>query len=263
MAITYRGSSVTGAITAVSGTAVMSVECTPYSKVRVDIMAIQAQLDSLVGVSATGRIMPLFKVQKCTGSASGGMILSGKAPYDSQQSSDAGVVVRQSLGRAGGSATDIIITGTPKTVAGAFSSHNASIYGQHLYTNDCIFTRAKDSHIYLNPGELILVTWNDGTTPVGGEAIFMVAWEEDSLGTEYTISGSVTNGGSPVTGAKVILVMDIDRDIPNPQLEVLTTGAPGTWTKTLASGVKADAFVQYRNGETLYTAEGKPYLAKP
>jgi hypothetical protein len=55
-------------------------------------------------------------------------------------------------------------------------------------------------------------------------------------------------------------VTDLDRDLPNPQVEVITTGAPGTWSKVLAAGVKASVFSQYRNGETVYTDDGAPYI---
>jgi hypothetical protein len=132
-----------------------------------------------------------------------------------------------------------------------------------LIADLCVIKRQSGQHLYLDPGEALVVTWTNATQPVGGYAIFNAAWEEDTTDAGYTISGNVTLSSAAVSGAKVILVTDIDRDMPAPQVEVITTGAPGTWSKTLASGVKADAFVQYRNGETLYTDEGKPYLAKP
>jgi hypothetical protein len=115
----------------------------------------------------------------------------------------------------------------------------------------------------LLPGQALVVSWEHGVQPVGGSIIFNVAWEEDEYDVGYDISGVVTLEGSPVSGAKVLVVSDADRDLPNPELEVITTGAPGTWTKKLASGVKASVFVQARSGETLYTDEGKPYIAKP
>jgi hypothetical protein len=95
---------------------------------------------------------------------------------------------------------------------------------------------------------------------MGGMAYFQAMFEEDSLGTEYTISGNATLSGSAVSGAKIVVVTDLDRDLPNPQVEVITTGAPGTWSKVLAAGVKASVFSQYRNGETVYTDDGAPYI---
>lgn len=263
MAITFRGSVATGVMTVDSGTVALAIECTPYAKVRVDILGIMAQLDSLVAVAATGRISPLFRVQKVTGVTSGGLLLTGIGAFDTSLTHDTGVIVRQSLGRNGGSGSDISYTGTPSNVKAYFSTHNTSIYGQMLPLPCCnTFSLPSSAHLYLNPGESLLVTWLDGTNPVGGEAFFTVAWEEYSLGTEYSLSGQVTISGTGVSGAKVILVTDTNRDMPTPQVEVVSTDGSGNWSKTLASGIKADAFVQYRSGETLYTAEGKPYLTK-
>lgn len=265
MAITFTGTCNTGVITSmIGGESVLAIECSLRSKVKVDIIGIRLSMSSTASTTATGNVMPIFRMRKFVGSTEGGLALSGKAPFDTAQASDAGVIVRQSPGKAGESATGIVITGTPVTMMQAMGTRNTTLFGQELMNwPEMIWERLPGSHLYLAPGEVLAVTWDDGTQPAGGDAILDIMWEEDSLGTEYTISGAVTLADAAVSGAKVLVVTDLDRDLPAPQMEVITTGAPGTWSKTLAAGVKASVFVQSRTGETLYTSDGKPYIAKP
>lgn len=261
MAITFRGSCVTGMFTGTSGSAVFALYCTPYSKVRLDVLSMTAQLDTVAAMTTTGHVAPLFMVMKVAGTVSGGMLLPAKGTFDTSMTPDPGVEVRQSLGFAGGSGADLTITGTPVAISEGFGTRNTTVYGQQMYVDDwCPVKRPANSHLYLNPGEALVVYWRDAVKPAGGEAFFGIVWEEDSLGTSYSVSGQVTLSGSPVTGAKILLVTDTDRDMPAPKVEVISTDGSGNWSKTLATGIKADAFVQHRSGETLYTAEGKPYL---
>lgn len=262
MAITFVGSCTTGVITSeTGGESVLAIECSPYSKVKVDVMGIRLNMSSVATATAAAHLAPLFRIQKFVGSVSGGLTLPSKVSFDSQQSSDPGVIVRQSPGKAGGSGATISVTGSPVTMMQAFSTRNTSLYGQELmFWPKFIWERPPGGHLYLKPGEVLVITWVDATQPVGGDAIFNIMWEEDSLGTEYTISGTVTLSGTGFSGAKVLVVTDTNRDLPSPTLEIITTGAPGTWSKTLASGVLSSVFVQARSGETLYTDEGKPYI---
>lgn len=265
MATTFRGSCCSGPMTALNtGEIVFAIECTTRSMVRVDVTRILMQIDSVAVATAAGNIMPLITARKVTGVISGGTILTGKMPFDTQQSSDPGVIVRQGASRSIEGNPAIATTGTPVTGWRSFGSRNTTIVGQNMCIDDpCLIKKTSGEHMYLLPGEALIAVWNDGTAPVGGEALFSVLWEEDGLGTEYTVSGTVTLALVASAGAKVVLVTDTDRDLPAPQVEVLTTDGSGNWTKTLASAVKASAFVQTRDGETLYTANGKPYLKKP
>jgi len=266
MAITYRGSAISGQLTALHGTVAMSIECTARSLCRVDIMGIMAQMDTEVAYTTTGRISPLFKVRKITGTTSGGIQLTSFGNFDTAQTHDPGIIVRQTPGYwTGNTVSPISYTGTPATMQTGFGTRVTSIYGQMLFQDTCLLKRLDGGHLYIAPGEALLVEWNEtsAAAAMGGMAFFQIMFEEDSLGTEYTISGAVTLASAAVSGAKVLVVTDTDRDLPAPQTEVLTTGAPGTWSKTLAAAVKASVFVQSRSGETLYTSEGKPYIAKP
>jgi len=264
MAVTFRGSCATQYMLPTPNSDCFVFEVSARAKCKVNILRIVMQFDTLAISTGAGRIMPLIKANKVTGSATGGMILAGKVPWDSTiNAPDSGVYLRLDPGFAGGSSSDIVVTGTKKAMAEAFCHRLASGAEQWLAEDSVIVSPMTDAPVVLNPGELLAITWNETSTPIGGVASLLVAWEEDSLGTEYTVGGSVTLAGSPVSGAKVLVVTDLDRDLPAPQLEVLTTGAPGTWSKTLAAGVKASVFVQSRTGETLYTSDGKPFIAKP
>jgi hypothetical protein len=77
---------------------------------------------------------------------------------------------------------------------------------------------------------------------------------------QQVVGGTVTLSAVPVVGAKIHLLTDSSIDMPDPQLEQIVTDGSGNWSKTVATGVKAAAFVQHRDGATLYTDEGKPYI---
>jgi hypothetical protein len=94
-------------------------------------------------------------------------------------------------------------------------------------------------------------------------AWFEVAWEEDQTDAGYEVGGKVTLSGSPVTGARVLLVTDSATAMANPVVQPLTTDGSGEFSRTLASGVKAAVFVQHEAGGTKYTDEGKPFIEKP
>jgi len=72
----------------------------------------------------------------------------------------------------------------------------------------------------------------------------------------------VTLGGSPVSGAKV-MVMESDNVAGTNMFlrEVITTPAGGTWASSILTGKVGSAFVQYEAGGTYYTAPGSPYLS--
>jgi hypothetical protein len=114
----------------------------------------------------------------------------------------------------------------------------------------------------LLPGEALIFE-QVAAIPTGGVVWFQIAWEEDQTDTGYQVAGTVNLSGSPVNGAKVLLVTDSTTGMNNPSVETLTTGAPGTFSKTLATGVKAAVFVQHESGGTKYTDEGKPFIEGP
>ena len=264
MAVTFRGSCVTQYMIPTPNSSCFVLEVSARSMCKVNILKLLMKFDTLALATAAGLIMPLVKTRKCTGTATGGIVLTGKVPWDSTiGAADGGIYLRLDPGFAGTAGSDITITGTPVTMWQKFSARQTT-GAEQWNTYDCVLADPlANGPIVLYPGEMLEINFSERATPLGGIAFLEVAWEEDNLGTSYTVSGDVTLSGSAVSGAKILLVTDLDRDMPTPQVEVITTGAPGTWSKTLAAGVKADAFVQYRAGESLYSDEGKPYLVKP
>lgn len=257
MAVTYRGSLATSYIIPTLESSFFVIENTLRSRCTVNLLRIIIQADTIWQDSGTGKIMPLVKLQKTTGSASGGCILSDRVQWDSNiNSPDSGIIVRTSFG------SPITITGSLGTICQEFTARQITGVEQ-FYSFDISLGGDIAAPIKIAPGELLSVYWSGPNTAPNNMIFIQAAWEEDQTDVGYTIAGDVTLSSTAVSGAKVILVTDTDRDLPDPQVEVITTGAPGTWSKVLASGIEASAFVQYRSGETLYTDEGQPYLAKP
>jgi len=262
MAVTFRGSLATQYLMPTRDSNCFVIENTGRSLCAVNILSLALKFDANSQDSGAGRIMPLVTAKKGTGAASGGMVLTDRVAWDTTiNAPDPGVVIRMDGGFTGG--PPVTLTGTPVTTARKYSARQVTGVEQ-WYSFDCSLADSIGTeYTKLRPGEYLTLVWSMPNTAPTAITFVQIAWEEDSLGTEYTISGSVTLSAAAVSGAKVLVVTDTDRDMSAPQLEVLTTGAPGTWSKTLASGVKADVFVQHRSGETLYTAEGRPYIAKP
>jgi hypothetical protein len=206
--------------------------------------------------------MPLVTARKGTGVASGGMVLTDRVAWDTTiNAPDPGVVIRMDGGFTGG--PPVTLTGTPVTTSRQYSARQTT-GAEQWYSFDCSLADSiGTNYTKLRPGEYLTLVWAMPNTAPTAIPFVQIAWEEDGLGTEYTISGAVTLAAAAVSGAKVLVVTDLDRDLPAPQMEVITTGAPGTWSKVLGSGVKASVFVQSRTGETLYTSDGKPFIAKP
>jgi hypothetical protein len=267
MAIQFVGSTVTPQIGCdpVSGRYVFALVNTIRSLRKVNILRFVAVGDSLEASTTAGHIMPLLKTWRCSCSAiSGGVSIDKRPPWDTAVNNPDPNVKLLYSGYGVSEANRITVSARSGPAWQQFIQRKATAVEQ-VRSSDCSMlsriTSVED--FILLPGQALVVSWEHGVQPVGGSIIFNIAWEEDEYDVGYDISGAVTLSGSPVSGAKVLVVSDADRDLPNPELEVITTGAPGTWTKKLASGVKASVFVQARDGETLYTDEGKPYIAKP
>lgn len=258
MAVTFRGALVTeGLFHPATTFPFLVIDVSARSRCNVKILTMEVELEEAIPNTGAGRTIPVIQIEKLVGTASGGFIATDKVPFDTSiNSPDSGVRIR--INPCILISQRIIITGTPVTMWNKFTTRQANSTEQF---RSCFYGFTVDfGSVLVRPGELIVMRWVDGTAPAGGSIFAKVAWEEDQVDAGFTVSGTVTLSGAPVTGAKVALLTDLDRDMPAPEVEVITTGAPGTWSKTLATGVKAAASVQYRDGETLYTDEGKPYL---
>lgn len=261
MAITYRGSICTNYVMPQNGNYFFVVENTLRSRATISILRCVMQFDTTVLSNVSGATMPQVKAVIGTATASGGVVMSAKSAFDSTiNDPDPGVIVRLDPGYMGTVSSDITVTGTVKNMGQEFSARLITGAEQWQTYDATLFDSLDSGPIKIKPGEIAAIQWVEGLRAVSGAAFVQIVWEEDRTDAGYSVGGNVTLLGTPVSGAKVLLVTDLDRDLPSPQLEIITTGAPGTWSKTVSSSVKASVFIQHRSGETLYTDEGKPYI---
>jgi hypothetical protein len=267
MPVDFRGSTVTPPINCPpdSGEYVFALVNTIRSRHKVNVLRFISVGDSVELSTTAGHIMPLLKTWRCNCSQiSGGVEIIKRPAWDTAIDLPDPAVKLLYSGYGVSESNRISVTSRIGPAWQQFMQRGATTVEQRRSMDNSMLSRLTVVEDFsLLPGQALVVSWEHGTQPVGGAVFFNIAWEEDTYDAGYDVGGIVTLGGSPVSGAKVLLVTDTDRDLPAPELEVLTTGAPGTWTKKLASGVKASVFVQARDGETLYTDEGKPFIAKP
>jgi hypothetical protein len=235
------------------------------SRSKINMIRLMSQSDSAEISTTENHTMPLLKTYRAlTENVTGGIILNRRPPWDTAiNDPDPGVVIRWSGGFDNPTGSDILVSGQTGPAWQNYTQRACTTAEQRRSIDNSLLSRLTSVEDFvLQPGEALVVQWVSNV-PVGGVTWIGIAWEEEEVDTGYTISGTVNLDGNPVSGAKVLVVTDLDRDLPNPQLEVLTTGGPGTWSKTLPSAVKASVFVQARDGSDLYTDEGKPYIEKP
>jgi hypothetical protein len=269
MPITWRGSAVTPLITTQLRTdeskVVFAIVNTFRSRCNVIVLRMVCQLDATEAAIGNGRVMPMMRARRCASAdVVGGIALTGRAAWDTTLNTpDTGVEVLYDPGMHGGVETAITATGSGHQVWQQFTARQLTGAEQQLsWDNFVVPAFAATGAGYLAPGEALIVQ-QTASLPTGGTAWFQIAWEEDQIDAGYVLAGTVNLNGEPVSGAKVLLVTDSSTGLPTPTLETITTGAPGTFSKTLASGVKAAVFVQHEAGGTKYTDEGKPFIEKP
>jgi hypothetical protein len=270
MALTWRGSTVTPMIQAMpalnSNVVVFAIVNTFRSRAKINVLRLITQLDVTeppTGATAN-RVMPIMRSRRCAAAdVSGGVEIKARPAYDTTiNDPDPGVKVLFNPGAFGGPDTVITAANRSGPMWEQFMNRQASaVEQQQSWDNFCVPAMAASKDIVLRPGEALIIE-QQAALPTGGAAFFEVAWEEDRIDAGYEVAGNVKLSGSPVSGAKVLLVTDETTAMPNPEVETITTAAPGTFTKTLASGVKAAVFVQHENGGTKYTDKGKPYIEK-
>jgi hypothetical protein len=264
MAITWRGSTSTPPIMASpdNGEWVFALVNTFRSRRHINIVRFAATGDSIENSTTAGHIMPLLKTWRVpAANVSGGVEILRRPAWDTTIDDPDPAIRLLYAGYGQSEANRITVTGQTGPVWQQFIQRSATAVRQRRSSDNSMLSRVSavdDFHLY--PGEAIAVSWQFGTQPVGGSIFFNIAWEEDETDAGFTLGGTVTLSGSPVSGAKVHILTDSDRDMPDPQIEQVVTDGSGEWSKTLATGVKASVFVQHREGETFYTDEGKPYI---
>jgi hypothetical protein len=271
MAVTWRGSVVTPQILGMppdNGSVVsLAIVNTFRSRAKVDILRIVCQLDVTQPTATvqTDRIMPMMRSRRCSAAdVSGGILVAARPPWDTALNApDPGVEIRVNPGAYGGPDTDVIAVTPGAPVWQQFTNRHASLIRQfRSEDNSMLPALAATKDYLLQPGEALIIE-QVAALPTGGTSWFQIAWEEDQVDAGYVVGGTVELSGSPVTGAKVLLVTDSTTAMTAPSIETLTTDSNGEFSKTLASDVKAAVFVQHSSGGTLYTDEGKPFIEKP
>ena len=270
MAITWRGSTVTPQIQAMPPTndnmVVFAIVNTFRSRCKATPLRIVCQYESTepATFNVANRVMPIIRARRCAAAdVSGGVTINARPAWDTTiNSPDPGVKLLFNPGAYGGPDTNITAANCGGPEWQQFTMRMATLVGQVLTEdNSAIPAFAVTGAGGLLPGEA-LVFEQVAAIPTGGVVWFQIAWEEDQTDAGYQVAGTVNLSGSPVNGAKLLLVTDSTTGMTNPSVETLTTGAPGTYSKTLASGVKAAVFVQHEADGTKYSDEGKPFVEK-
>lgn len=261
MAITYRGTAKShvqygnGALLQ----NLFTIENGYQSRVDVYVRKLILEIDS---VAVLASVTPLAKVSRAT-AISGGQIVE-KCTFDTALTSDANVIMRAAIFEAAR------ITAAPGDVIWEqFTNRMHTAVEQQRFPNRYLLLPSivgdVGKEFKLRPGQALLVqvvsaavTSNAAVT---NNYFVECAFEEDAIST-FAISGTVTLSGSPVDGAKVMVIEADDVLLTNAFLrEVITTPAGGTWSSTIRTGKVGAAFVQYKNGATYYTAPGSPFLS--
>lgn len=234
-----------------------SIENQIGSRVDVDVRQLLCQIDAIAALtSVTSQIKASRGV-----SISGGVVLD-KSKFDTLETSDPFVIIRSAMGEG---APITATQGT--TIWQAYASRMHTAAEQSLGVDARVLPKLAVSDTWdmkLRPGESLLITVVSAAVTTNATLTnnwnIDCAWEEDSKAT-FAISGTITLSGSPVAGARVIVMESDDVSGTNMFMrETIVTGAGGTWASSILTGKVGAAFVQYETGGTLYTAPGSPYL---
>lgn len=267
MAVTFRGA--VQSLSIVGNDAVAQnlfvIENGIKSRVNVIVRRLTFGCDALVVLTS---VQNLVKACRCT-AVSGGTVLA-KAPFTTTESSDANVVFRAQANETAAitaTAGDTVWTQMTGRMCTAVEQQRAEDDSEKLKERNLLPLSAMTTADFtLRPGEALLVRVVAGTAASNAlnstNYVVRCAWEEESV-TTFAISGTVTLSGSPVDGAKVMILEADDASLTNAYLhEVITTAGGGLWASTIRTGKVGAAFVQYENGGTYYTAPGSPFLSE-
>lgn len=226
------------------------------SRVYVYIKDLDYEVDA-VGVLTA--VSPLIKVSRAT-NVSGGVILP-KTSFLTTETPDSFVRCRTQNNEASR------ITATQGDTIWQVFRHRTHTAVEQINSNvnNILPTLIEVEDFVLRPGEALLVKLvaAAGTSNAATSYFTTVqcSFNEVAFST-FAISGTVTLSGSPVSGARVMVIEADDELMTNAILrEVITTPAGGTWASSIKTGKVGAAFVQYKNGGTYYTANGSPYLS--
>lgn len=258
MAITFKGSIPSPTVIGNDATSqnLFVITNKVGSRVNIIVRLASIQVDTLTALTS---VMPVVKACRATG-ISGGAILSPSA-YNTTETPSAFVELRTAVADG-----QPITANAGDTVWQGYYGRMHTIVEQVIPPAKCILPCVvEDNDFIIRAGESLLfrvVGASVSSNPaLSTNWIVECMWEEDAVST-FAISGTVTLGGSPVSGARVIVVESDDILMTNAVLrEVITTPAGGTWASSIKTGKIGAAFVQYESGGTYYTADGSPFLS--
>jgi hypothetical protein len=264
MAVTFHGTVKTLAIVGNDATTqnLFVIENGFKSRVNVVVRRLLLACDSLVALTS---VQNLASTSRCS-AVSGGVLLE-KGAFNTSESSDANVMFRAQANETAlitATQGDIIWRQFIGRMHTAVEQQQPVSELETLEFNNMLPVIVKTLDFVIRPGESLLIRVSAGTTASNAQNstnyIVDCAWEEQSV-TTFAISGTVTLSGSPLDGAKVMVVEADNTSLTNAYLyEVKTTAGGGLWSSTIRTGKVGAAFVQYENGGTYYTAPGSPFL---
>ncbi len=264
MAVVFRGTAESLGIVGNDATTqnLFVIENGFKSRVNVIIRRLTFGCDSLVALAT---VQNMVRLCRCS-AVSGGVTLH-KSGFDTAQASDANVVIRSQANEAAlitATAGDTLWAQLAGRMHTAVEQQNAERDSERIQERNLIPLTKTSTNLTLRPGESLLVKVfaSAAASNAQNSTNYTVrcSWEEDTIAT-FAISGTVTLGGSPLDGAKVMVMEADDAALTNAYLhQVITTAGGGLWASTIRSGKVGAAFVQYNNGGTYYTAPGSPYL---
>jgi len=229
------------------------------SRVDVYIKDLDYEVDAVGALTA---VSPLIKVSRAT-AISGGVILP-KSSFDTTEGKDSFVRCMTQNNEAA------IITATAgDTIWQAFRHRTHTAVEQmtayiNEVTHGLLPSLIETQNFVLRPGEALLVkllaSAGSSNSALSYFTTIQCTFDEVAFST-FAISGTVTLSGSPVEGARIIVIEADDILMTKAILrEVIVTPAGGTWASSIKTGKVGAAFVQYESGGTYYTANGSPYL---
>lgn len=234
------------------------------SRVNVVVRRLMIACDSLAALTSVQNI-----ARSCRCSAVSGGVVLDKSSFLLGETSDANVTFRAQLQEG-----SLIAATAADTIWRQFVGRMHTAVEQQQPTfdletrefNNLLPQNSIANNFILRPGQSLLVRLDASAAASNAAAstnyIVKCAWEEDTINT-FAIGGTVTLGGSPVDGAKVMVLEADDVSLTNAHLfEVKTTVGGGLWSSAIRVGKVGAAFVQYESGGIYYTAPGSPFLSQ-
>lgn len=266
MAVVFRGTAESLSIVGNDATTqnLFVIENGFKSRVNVIIKRLTFGCDSLVVLTSVQNMVRISRCSNCSGGA-----IIHKSSFDTTQTSDANVVMRAQANEASpitATSGDTLWTQLAGRMHTAVEQQNAERDSERIAERNLIPFTETNTNLTIRPGQSLLVKVfaSAAASNAQNSTNYTVRcqWDEDSI-TTFAISGTVTLSGSPLDGAKVMILEADDTSLTNAHLyEVKTTAGGGLWSSTIRTGKVGAAFVQYESGGTYYTAPGSPYLSE-